>query len=162
MFGKWQGRFYSMFLETLLLVDRSAQSPMVKKPWIPQDESESIMFAIRAFGKPEELNLYYRWLVYVYLTMEWLISKKYEEQVMQGTVETFWRWANELLEKVTDKHMVYNKFWIISSPFYPMCYLYDAGYLPGTVCQIVNGSKTEARTILSSQQALSLSKFFRV
>lgn len=53
---------------------------------------------------------------------------------MQETLKTFWKWANELLEKVTAKHGVDHTAWIVPAPFFAIWRLHDVRYLPaGTI-----------------------------
>lgn len=52
---------------------------------------------------------------------------------MQVTVETFQKWANALLETVSDKEGIGHKVHILHALFRVMWYISDAGDFPGDI-----------------------------
>lgn len=52
---------------------------------------------------------------------------------MQVAVDTFRKWSNELLEKVTDKHAGNEKACVVFASFCAMRYLIDEKFFPGYI-----------------------------
>lgn len=78
----------------------------MKKSRILHADSWLGLLTARALVKGQVLGFYYGWLVYTGLTMERHRMKNYEERVMEVTVKTYLKSANELPEKATDKYEV--------------------------------------------------------
>lgn len=127
---KWQGRFYDIDVDRLQTLDSSVQGLTKEKSKIPHLDAAIALFASRKIGKCEMDGYYYCSLVYTDLTNERHNTKTYGK-AMKVTAKTFWKWENELLQKIMDKDGVEQKVWM--TKFSGNRYINDARYLPGDI-----------------------------
>lgn len=88
---KWQVRFYSMHVDTLMALDTSAQQIAMRMSNTPHPDHGLHLFSSRTTGKSEVAEYSDSPLIYANLTTERHKTKMQGEDVIRVIVKTFWK-----------------------------------------------------------------------
>lgn len=105
----WKERNYSLFLEILLVLYRSAHGITLRTATTPHSEAGLGLSVPGIIDSREEVGYYYDSLLYANLTKVRQKTKVNGEEGVRETVETFWKLSKKLIEKVPGKNGIGQK-----------------------------------------------------